>query len=43
MSELVNENIISEIKDILFSARENVSKAINNELLLEYWKNYSCL
>lgn len=37
MSELANENIISEIKDILFSARENVSKAINNELLLAYW------
>lgn len=37
MSELQNQYIIREIKEILFTARENVSKAVNNELLLAYW------
>jgi hypothetical protein len=30
MSELQNKTIISEIKEILFTARENVSRALNN-------------
>jgi hypothetical protein len=37
MSELQNRSIINEIKEILFTARENVSRALNNELLLAYW------
>lgn len=37
MSELQNQTIIREIKEILYTARENVSKAVNNELLLAYW------
>lgn len=37
MSELQNQAIISEIRQILQSARENVAKAVNNELLLAYW------
>lgn len=37
MSELQNQAVISEIKQILFTARENVAKAVNNELLLAYW------
>jgi len=37
MSELQNQTIIREIKKILYTARENVSKAVNNELLLAYW------
>jgi len=37
MSELQNLTVIREIKEILFTARENVSKAVNNELLLAYW------
>ena len=32
-----NQTIIREIKEILYTARENVSKAVNNELLLAYW------
>jgi hypothetical protein len=36
MSELQNRSIINEIKEILFTARENVSRALNNELLLAY-------
>src|SRR5659263_716903 len=37
MSELQNQTVIREIKEILFTARENVSKTVNNELLLAYW------
>lgn len=37
MSGLQNQTIIREIKEILYTARENVSKAVNNELLLAYW------
>ncbi len=37
MLELQNQAIISEIRQILKSARENVVKAVNNELLLAYW------
>jgi predicted nuclease of restriction endonuclease-like (RecB) superfamily len=37
MAELQNQTVIREIKEILFTARENVSKAVNNELLLAYW------
>jgi len=37
MSDLQNQAVINEIKQILISARENVAKAVNNELLLAYW------
>lgn len=37
MKEIKNEIIISEIREILITARDNVSKAINNELLVAYW------
>jgi len=37
MPELQNQIVIREIKEILYTARENVSKAVNNELLLAYW------
>ena len=37
MSDLQNQAIISEIKQVLISARENVAKAVNNELLVAYW------
>lgn len=37
MSDLQNQVVINEIKQILVSARENVAKAVNNELLLAYW------
>lgn len=37
MSGLQNKTIIGEIKEILFAAREKVSKSVNNELLLAYW------
>lgn len=37
MSNLKNQSIINEIKEVLLTARENVSKAINSELLLSYW------
>lgn len=37
MPELQNGSIVNEIKGILLTARENVSKAVNNELLLAYW------
>ncbi|PKM75382.1 MAG: hypothetical protein CVU92_01685 [Firmicutes bacterium HGW-Firmicutes-17] len=37
MSELQNQAIINEIRQILQSARENVARAVNNELLLAYW------
>lgn len=32
--ETLDKNIISEIKQIMNSARENVARHINNELLL---------
>ncbi len=34
MSELQNQAIINEIRQILQSARENVARAVNNELLI---------
>lgn len=37
MSDLQNQAVVSEIKQILLSARENVAKAVNNELLSAYW------
>lgn len=37
MSELQNQAIINEIRQILQSARENVARAVNNELLFAYW------
>lgn len=37
MSKITDSSIINEIKQILFSARENVAKAVNNELLTAYW------
>ena len=37
MSELQNQAIINEIRQILLSARENVARAVNNELLFAYW------
>ncbi|MDD4049339.1 MAG: DUF1016 N-terminal domain-containing protein, partial [Clostridia bacterium] len=37
MSDLQNQDVINEIKQILMLARENVAKAVNNELLLAYW------
>lgn len=37
MSELQNQTIISEIKQILLSARENVARMVNNELLFANW------
>lgn len=36
MSKITDSSIINEIKQILFSARENVAKAVNNELLTAY-------
>ncbi len=37
MSKITDSSIINEIKQILFSARENATKAVNNELLTAYW------
>lgn len=37
MEEIENQSIIAEIKSILESARANVAKAVNSELLLAYW------
>ena len=37
MDKIADNSIINEIKQILFSARENVAKAVNNELLTAYW------
>jgi len=37
MSELQNQAIINEIRQILQSARENVTRAVDNELLFAYW------
>ena len=36
-NELVNP-LISEIKSILDTARGNVAREVNNELLVSYWK-----
>ena len=36
--ETLDKNIISEIKQIMTIARENVARHINNELLLAYWQ-----
>jgi|GEM_PF-3329425 len=33
MDKIADNSIVNEIKQILFSARENVAKTINNELL----------
>ena len=35
--ELINP-LVSEIKGILDTSRQNVAKAVNNELLVAYWK-----
>lgn len=35
--ELINP-LVSEIKGILDTSRQNVAKAVNNELLIAYWK-----
>lgn len=37
MADLHNQNIINEIRAIITSARENVARQINNELLQAYW------
>jgi predicted nuclease of restriction endonuclease-like (RecB) superfamily len=37
MSELQNDSVIQEIKQILTEAREKVARTVNNELLLAYW------
>lgn len=37
MNDLVNSNIISEIKDLLHLARERVAVSVNTELLSTYW------
>lgn len=37
MEDLNNKNIIFEIKEILTTARENVARTLNNELLMAYW------
>lgn len=37
MSDLQNQVVINEIKQILLTARERVVKTVNNELLLAYW------
>ena len=37
MADLHNQNIINEIRAIIASARENVARQINNELLQAYW------
>ena len=36
-NQLVNP-LISEIKSILHTARSNVAREVNNELLISYWK-----
>jgi len=36
MLDLQNQAIISEIKQVLILARENVAKTVNNELLIAY-------
>lgn len=30
--------LINEIKDILDTARSNIAKEVNNELIISYWK-----
>lgn len=37
MDKIADNSIINEIKQILFSARENAAKYVNNELLTAYW------
>lgn len=37
MSNLLNTNIVQEIKGIITAARENVVRQVNNEILLAYW------
>lgn len=37
MNDLVNSNIISEIKELLHLARERVAVSVNTELLSTYW------
>ncbi len=37
MSNLLNTNIVQEIKGIIAAARENVVRQVNNEILLAYW------
>ena len=40
MSEISNHNnnIFSEIKQVMFEARNNVSNVVNVELLKAYWQ-----
>ena len=37
MREVENKSLVTEIKNILETARDNVAKTVNNELLLAYW------
>ena len=37
MSQMEHLNIIDEIKQILYTARENVVRTVNSELLTAYW------
>lgn len=37
MNQLQDQNIINEIKQIISTARANVARQVNNELLLTYW------
>lgn len=37
MNDLINNNMISEIKELLKLARERVAVSVNTELLSTYW------
>ena len=38
MADLQNKNIIHEIKTIINTARDNVARNVNKELLYSYWE-----
>lgn len=38
MSEISNNNIFAEIKQVMFEARNNVASVVNVELLKAYWQ-----
>jgi predicted nuclease of restriction endonuclease-like (RecB) superfamily len=38
MTEYLMNPMVKEIKDILETARTNVARAVNNELIISYWK-----
>ncbi|WP_019878968.1 PDDEXK nuclease domain-containing protein [Succinispira mobilis] len=38
MPELLDNQIAKDIKDIVFSARENIARQVNNEMLMAYWQ-----